>query len=284
LIEKHLGVTHGIMVYQEQAMFLVREMAGLDWIEIDKFRKAISKKQGDAFEQSCNLFKTRALARGISESVVNEVLKLMEKFGGYAFNRSHSCAYAVLSYWTAWLRKYYPSEWFAACIQVDHDDEVKMAMYKSECRNEGIKILNPNVNDSGFETTVTESKAIALPLTTLKGVGELAKTIVVNQPFSSLRDLVERAKPNRGLVQSLADGGALSCFSELNRMDQDDIMNYYDALVDERNKRIKQAEKEAKQGYKVLSPLMARKQKKELDLHQSKKKTIPPFNKGLRDE
>ena len=140
IIEKHLSVTYGIMVYQEQAMFLARDMANFSWAEVDKLRKAISKKSGKDFDEACDLFKTKSLDRGISEEVVDEVLALMAKFGGYAFNRSHACSYALLSYYTAYLRCYYAPEWLAACIQIDRLDEDKLAILLRECNGDRIVV------------------------------------------------------------------------------------------------------------------------------------------------
>ena len=275
IIQKHLAVTHGIMVYQEQAMFLARDMGGLSWDEVDKLRKAISKKMGKEFDESCALLKKRSLARGIDEAVVDEVLRFMEKFGGYAFNRSHSCSYAVLSYCTAYLRYHYPAEWLACCIHVDKDREDKMAQYTRECYRAGIKIIHPNVNDSGFDTNVVGNTTIALPLTCLKGVGELAKTVVLNQPFDSMTDFVKRARPNRGLVAALAEGRAFDCFSEIKRINStEEIMELYDALSDEQKKQDKIAAKEAKMKYKSLSPMKNRMNK---EVVQEKDKIIIPF-------
>jgi DNA polymerase-3 subunit alpha len=248
-------------------MFLARDLGGLDWNEVDKLRKAISKKQGKEFDAACNLLKTKALAREVPKPAIDEVLHLMGKFGGYAFNRSHACAYAILSYYTAYLRCYYPAEWFAACMHVDGTEEIKMAIYKRECEHAGIKVIKPNVNDSGFETTVAGNNVIALPLTCLKGVGSLAKTIVINQPFDSLRDFIFRSNPNRGLVVALATGGALGCFSEVKRFGNDieEIMELYDSLVEEKKTHEKKLLKEAKLKYKSLSPMQrAKSEKKEL--------------------
>ena len=255
LIEKHLGVTYGIMVYQEQAMFLARDMAGFDWGEVDKLRKAISKKSGKDFDAACNLFKEKSLARGISESAVNEVLSLMAKFGGYAFNRSHACSYAILSYWTAWLRYYYPSEWMAACMHVDRDDEDKLALFRRECEKEGIKVRTPNVNESGLETTVNAQGDIMLPLTSIKGVGIKAQDVIMHQPFSSLKDMCWRTKANRGMVQAMAEGEALDIFPEANGRSIEDIMETWDALVKERVAEEKRIEREKKMRYKTISPM-----------------------------
>lgn len=240
IIQKHLAVTFGIMVYQEQAMFLARDMANFTWQEVDKLRKAISKKSGKDFDDACNLFRVKALNNSIEEKVVDEVLALMAKFGGYAFNRSHACAYALLSYWTAYLRFYYKSEWLAACIQVDRLDEDKLAILLRECHIEKITVKDPDINESGLQTTVNKKGDIILPLSTVKGVGVKAEEIVAGAPYENLEDLAVRARPNRLTVSALAEANALSSLSDTKQFEYlEDFMEYWDNLVLERNKKEK---------------------------------------------
>ena len=234
IIKKHLEVTYGIMVYQEQAMFLARDMAGFTWAEVDKLRKAISKKSGKDFDDVCALFKKKSSEAGISANVIDEVLALMAKFGGYAFNRSHACAYALLSYWTAYLRNYYASEWLAACIEIDKDDEPKMAILLQECRIDKIVVKDPNINESGLLTGVNKNGEILLPLSSIKGVGTRAKEIVDNQPYESLKDFCYRARPNRGIVEALSKKTALDCLPDLD-CSEEEFMALWDNLVLERN-------------------------------------------------
>lgn len=242
IIEKHLSVTYGIMVYQEQAMFLARDMANFTWQEVDKLRKAISKKSGKDFDDACNLFKTKALGNNFEESVVDEVLTLMAKFGGYAFNRSHACAYALLSYWTAYLRYYYRSEWLAACIQVDRMDEDKLAILLRECQMEKIPVKDPDINESGLQTTVNKKGEIILPLSTVKGVGAKAEEIVAGSPYKNLEDLAARARPNRLTVSALAEANALDSLDEVSQFQYlEDFMEHWDNIVLERNKKEKVA-------------------------------------------
>lgn len=244
IIEKHLSVTYGIMVYQEQAMFLARDMAKFNWTEVDKLRKAISKKSGKDFDDACNLFRTKSLANGIEEQVVDEVLALMAKFGGYAFNRSHACAYALLSYWTAFLRNYYPSEWLASCIQVDRLDEDKLAILLRECHMEKIDVKDPDINESGLQTTVNKRGEIILPLSTVKGVGARAEEIVSNAPYKNCEDLATRARPNRLTISALAEANALNSLPDLEQFEYlEDFMAYWDQIVLERNKKEKIAQK-----------------------------------------
>lgn len=255
LIEEVLGVTYGIPVYQEQAMDLGRKMAGFNHNDVDKLRKAVSKKMPAEFLEICNKFKSGAMAKGISEKAIDEVLQRLQGFAGYAFNRSHACAYSLLAYSTAYLRTYFPSEWLAACMQCDRDDEDKMAVYRRECQSEGIRVVSPNVNESGLSVTVNKRGDILLPLNSIKGVGESAKSIMENQPYDDMMDLAVRARPNRGLIEALSHANALDCFSEARNKSVDQIMEHWDDLISKRTLQEKEANRLAKQKYTVVSPL-----------------------------
>jgi DNA polymerase-3 subunit alpha len=255
LIKEVLGVTYGIPVYQEQAMELGRKMASFNHNDVDKLRKAVSKKMPAEFLEICNKFKKGALANGIPANAIDEVLARLQGFAGYAFNRSHACAYSLLAYSTAYLRTYFPSEWLAACMQCDRDDEDKMAVYRRECSSEGIRVVSPNANESGLNITVNQRGDILLPLNTIKGVGESAKTIVDNQPYEDMMDVANRARPNRGLIESFAHAGALECFREVKGKPADEIMEYWDSLIERRIAQEREEKKLAKQKYKVMSPL-----------------------------
>jgi DNA polymerase III alpha subunit len=227
LIKKHLSSTYGIMVYQEQAMFLAREMANLDWIEVDKLRKGIAKKEGTQFDEACINFAKKAAENDIPQNAIKEVLALMSKFGGYAFNKSHSCMYAIVGYWTAYLKTYYPAEWLAACIEADKDDIDKIELYKTECQRLGLHLKFPSVNESESYTTVSESGEIFLPLTSLKGVGASAQSIIENKPYTGLEDFVERSGCNKSHFIALASGGALNCLSEETDLDEEYFLDFW---------------------------------------------------------
>ena len=227
MVEKHLSPTFGIMVYQEQAMFLAREMANLDWLEVDKLRKGIAKKSGKQFDEACENFAKKASDRGISGGVIKEVLQLMSKFGGYAFNKSHACMYAIVAYWTAYLKTYYPAEWMAACIEADKDDTDKLDIYIAECERLGVKVKEPNVNESELSTTVSEDGLIYLPITSLKGVGTSGSSIVENKPYKNLDDFVERSGCNKSLFVALSAGGALKCLVDDPEVDEEFFLDYW---------------------------------------------------------
>jgi len=227
LLEKHLSPTFGIMVYQEQAMFLAREMANLDWVEVDKLRKGIAKKSGKQFDEACENFAKKAAARGMPLNVIKEVLQLMSKFGGYAFNKSHACMYAIVAYWTAYLKTYYPAEWMASCIESDKDDTDKLNIYMSECERLGLEIQQPNVNESNLFTTVSDDGKIYLPITSLKGVGNSGTTIVESKPYTDLQDFVERSGCNKSLFVALSAGGALNCLVDDPEVDEEFFLDFW---------------------------------------------------------
>jgi len=244
IIEKHLSSTYGIMVYQEQAMFLSREMANSDWLETEKLRKGIAKKSGEQFEQACDNFASKSLARLIPQNAVAQVLDLMKEFGGYAFNKSHSCMYAIVGYQTAYLKNYYPAEWMAACIETDKDQESSIEEYKKECARLGVKILEPNVNESGLTTTVSKDGIIYAPITSVKGVGESGSSITLNKPYDNLEDFIERSGCKKSLYTALAASGALNCLiKDEEDLDETYFIDFWIEYVEKKKKLKKQSSK-----------------------------------------
>lgn len=252
VIKKHLEETYNIMVYQEQAMFLAREMAGLSWVEIDKLRKSISKKQSDEFLKFKQNFHDKALLNGYTSKDVNYVVSLMEKFGAYCFNKSHATIYSTISYWTAYLRYYYPVEWFAAVIDVEFNKEDKMASYLKEMKLDKIQMKQPNVNYSDLYPKI-DNNTIYLPLNIIKNVGNNASDIILNAPYKSLKDLCFRTKYGQGIISNLAEGGALSCFPECQRKSVESIMDLWEKYAEEKRVFEKKEAQVKKQGYRSNS-------------------------------
>jgi DNA polymerase III alpha subunit len=148
----------------------------------------------------------------------------------------------LLSYYTAYLRCYYPSEWLAACIQVDRLDEDKLAVLLRECAQDRIVVKEPNVNESGVATSVNKKGEILLPLSTIKGVGTRAVEIIEHQPYTDIKDFCYRARPNRGMVAALAEKEALSCLTDIDQFEYyEDFMEHWDQLVAERTRDEKNA-------------------------------------------
>lgn len=241
LLEKHLGYTYGIIVYQDQTMFLAREMAGFTWSEADKLRKAISKKSGKDFKIMCSLFKERSLAKGINAQTVNETLELMSTFGSYAFNRAHAAAYADLAYKTAFMRVYYPIEWLAACMEIDIAKEDEMAKYIREAAKLNIPVIYPDINLSDSHVIIDDNGYIILPLTYCKGIGEESiKEIAINKPYTNFKDFIERAKPNKTIVKALAGGDAFNNLVGAKEYeDINDLIEFFDSYSKDFKKRVK---------------------------------------------
>lgn len=276
LIKKHLEKTYGIMIYQEQAMFLARDMANFTWQETEKLRKGISKKIGKEFDAAVNSFKEKSLAKGVAEPVVDNVIETMKEFGSYAFNIAHAVCYAKESYQTAWLRTHYPAEWFAACIQVYRQREDKVAIYLNECRTDHIAVKSPNVNESREIVTVTKSGEIIMPLNTIKGVGKIADSIVENQPYHELKDLIYKAKPNKGIIVNLAEAGALECLEDCRELDGDQVLELWQDITSNKNKEEKK-QKALEKKLSISTPITKK-------IQESKKiGSVPSISKPKRN-
>ena len=255
-LKQVLGRTYGIPVYQEQAMQISSKIAGFNNEEVDKMRKSVSKKDPVLFEKVKHLFEEKATDHGVAPSIIEEILGRLSKFAGYAFNRSHACSYAILSYHTAYLRWKYPADWFAACLQVDRKKKERdkktrtVDIYIEEASKDGIKILKPHINISGMEPRVTDDHTVVLPLVFIPGVGAMAECIVkereLNGKFNTFRDLVFRGTrpPNKAVIRALAEGGAFSGFKDLKSQHCEEIIEQFNELAAERKKQ-EQADKRA---------------------------------------
>ncbi len=182
ILEKILDVTYGCMVYQEQVMQIVREMAGYSLGRADLVRRAMSKKKADVMAEERKNFiygKTDetgavvidgAIRRGVPEAVANEIFDEMMDFAQYAFNKSHAAAYSVITYQTAYLKRFYPAEYMAALLSSVLGAPEKVAKYSAECKRMGIKILPPDINKSHSGFTVSDNN-IRFGLAVIKNVG-----------------------------------------------------------------------------------------------------------------
>ncbi|NLF26168.1 MAG: DNA polymerase III subunit alpha [Deltaproteobacteria bacterium] len=213
--------TYGIIIYQEQIMQLARELAGYSPGEADLLRRAMGKKVPQEMADQRKRFLSGAIARGLSKKVASEVFDQMETFGRYGFNRSHSAAYALIAYQTAYLKAHYGVEFMAALLSHEMDDSDKTLKNLNECRKQKIEVLPPDVNVGQPEFSVNEGK-IRYGLSAVKGVGEKAVVAIVaareqDGPFDSLEDFVARVDlhaVNRRVVESLIKCGAFdSCGS-----------------------------------------------------------------------
>ncbi|MDE7300268.1 MAG: DNA polymerase III subunit alpha, partial [Lachnospiraceae bacterium] len=223
-LEPILRPTHGCIVYQEQVMQIVRDLAGYSYGRSDLVRRAMSKKKASVMEKERRNFVYGSeedhvpgcIAKGIPEEVANHIFDEMTDFAKYAFNKSHAAAYAVVAYQTAFLKYYYPVEFMAALMTSVIDNPGKVAEYIFNCRQLGIGILPPDINVGEASFSVDDG-AIRYGLTAIKGLGrpviaELVKEREANGPYRSLKDFMERLSSrevNKRTVENLIKSGAL---------------------------------------------------------------------------
>lgn len=223
LMKNTLADTYGIMIFQEQIMQLARELAGYSLAEADLLRKAMGKKIPEEMAKQRERFISGCKERNIPEKLANEIFDQMETFARYGFNRSHSAAYALVSFQTAYLKAHYPVEFMAALMSHEMDDSDKTLKNLNECRKQRIEILPPDVNESQPGFSVREAK-IRYGLEAVKGIGERAvqATIAAREegPFKDLDDYLERvdlSAVNRRVVESLIKCGAFDFSGETRR-------------------------------------------------------------------
>jgi DNA polymerase-3 subunit alpha len=217
-LEPILRDTYGIIVYQEQVMQIAVELAGYTMGQADVLRKAMGKKIASVMEEQRQVFINGARKNGVPEDVASRIFDLMAKFGEYGFNKSHSAAYALVAYQTAYLKAHYPVEFMAALLTSEKDRTDKVIRYISSCRERSIEVLPPDVNESDYDFSVSDGK-IRFGLGGVKNVGRKAIEAILQArrkgPFRSLRDFCSRVdlqKVNRRVIESLIKCGAFDSF------------------------------------------------------------------------
>ncbi|NNJ84329.1 MAG: DNA polymerase III subunit alpha, partial [Gammaproteobacteria bacterium] len=216
-LEPALKPTYGVILYQEQVMQIARVLAGYTLGGADLLRRAMGKKKASEMAKQRSVFVSGAKARGVDEDQASHIFDLMEKFAGYGFNKSHSAAYALIAYQTAWLKAHHPAAFMAAVLSGDMDKTDKVVISIDECRRMGLAILPPDINQCRFEFTVHDAKTIRYGLGAIKGAGEAAlKSMLMvrdeHGPFTDLFDLCRRIdtrKMNRRVLEALIRAGAL---------------------------------------------------------------------------
>ncbi|MDD4914351.1 MAG: DNA polymerase III subunit alpha [Methylococcales bacterium] len=224
ILQPILNPTNGVILYQEQVMQIAREMAGYTLGGADMLRRAMGKKKPEEMAKQRESFTQGAIDNGIDESIATYIFDLMEKFAGYGFNKSHSAAYALVAYQTAWLKAHYPAAFMAAVMSSDMDNTDKVVVLIDECREMNLKICPPDINLSDYRFTVNAENQIVYGIGAIKGVGEsaiddLLKERKTNGPFTGLYDLCRRVdlrKVNRRVLEALIRAGALDSI-ETNR-------------------------------------------------------------------
>jgi DNA polymerase-3 subunit alpha len=217
VLKESLEATYGLPVYQEQVMQIATVLAGYTPAEADDLRKAMGKKKVEVMAQQREKFVAGAVAKHkVPTALAEEIFKEIEHFAGYGFNKSHSAAYALIAYHTAWLKTHYPVEYMAALLTSEAANTDKIVQYIAECREMGIKVLPPDVNESGRSFTVVEG-AIRFGLAAVKNVGEGAIESIVEARtahgrFTSLFDFcsnVDLRRVNKRVLEGLVKCGAL---------------------------------------------------------------------------
>jgi DNA polymerase III subunit alpha len=216
-LEPILKPTYGVILYQEQVMQIAQELAGYTLGGADVLRRAMGKKKPEEMAKQREIFMEGAVGRGVNADVATYIFDLMEKFAGYGFNKSHSAAYALLSYQTAWLKAHHPAAFMAAVLSADMDNTDKVVNLIEECRRLDLSVLPPDINRSDYRFTVLDENTILYGLGAIKGVGESAISSMLeerrgNGEFADLDDLCRRMigqKVNRRVLEAMIRGGAL---------------------------------------------------------------------------
>src|SRR4029077_13735802 len=215
-LEAVLKPTYGVILYQEQVMQIAQVLAGYTLGGADLLRRAMGKKKAEEMAQQRSIFVSGAVARGVREGLAAHIFDLMEKFAGYGFNKSHSAAYALLSYQTAYLKAHYPAQFMAAVLSADMEHTDKVVTLIKECSDMGLAVLPPDVNASVYAFTACDARSIRYGLGAVRGVGEAAVEALIRArargPFASLEDLCRRLdlqKANRRVLEALLRSGSL---------------------------------------------------------------------------
>jgi DNA polymerase III subunit alpha len=221
-LEPILKPTYGVILYQEQVMQIAQALAGYTLGGADLLRRAMGKKSPEEMAQQRSVFISGAVARGVRERLAEHIFDLMEKFAGYGFNKSHSAAYALLAYQTAYLKAHYPAEFMAAVLSADMDHTDKVVTLIKECTDMGLAVLPPDVNASRYEFSADGERAIRYGLGAVRGVGAGAVEGLIEErsargPYRSLEDLCRRLdlqKVNRRVLEALLRSGSLDALGE----------------------------------------------------------------------
>jgi DNA polymerase-3 subunit alpha len=244
-----LEPTYGVITYQEQVMRIANVLAGFSLAEADVLRKAVGKKDAELIKKELGKFCERARALGHPGRLVDDLAAQIETFGRYGFNKSHSVAYSILSYQTAWLKAHHPAEFMAALLSSEIGNTDKVVQYINEARELGLEILPPDVNESGFKFTVVGERRIRFGLGAVRNVGEGAIASIIEgrqrDPYTSVAELVERIDLrlcNKRVLESLVAAGACDSLGGHRKQ----LIEALDPALAEA--QLLQAEREAGQG------------------------------------
>lgn len=217
LLKPVLSPTYGIILYQEQVMQIAQVMAGYSLGQADMLRRAMGKKKPEEMAKQRDGFMEGCAANGIDKDLAGNIFDLVEKFAGYGFNKSHSAAYALVSYQTAWLKAHYPGPFMAAVMSTEMDNLDKVVPLIEECRNLKLTVTPPDVNVGGYKFTVDTDARVVYGLGAIRGVGEgpigaIVEARKTDGPFKDIFDFCRRIDPkrmNKRTLEALIRSGAL---------------------------------------------------------------------------
>ncbi|NRB40554.1 MAG: DNA polymerase III subunit alpha [Pseudomonadales bacterium] len=215
-LEPILKPTYGVIVYQEQVMQIAQELAGYSLGGADMLRRAMGKKKPEEMAKQRGTFKEGAISQGVDPDLAMKIFDLVEKFAGYGFNKSHSAAYALVSYQTAWLKAHYPAPFMAAVMSSEVQNTDKIVTLIEECRHMELGLINPDINSGQYLFTVNDAGEIIYGLAAIKGLGEgpiesLLQARAEGGPFTDLFDFCARTdarKVNKRALEALVKAGA----------------------------------------------------------------------------
>ncbi len=230
-----LNTTHGLIVYQEQVMAIAQKVAGFTLSQADNMRRAMGKKKKEILDAEFVPFSEGMRANGYSDAAIKALWDTLVPFSDYAFNKAHTAAYGMVSYWTAYLKANFPAEFMAALLTSVADDKDKMAVYLNECRRMGIQVLQPDVNESAANFTPVGAD-IRFGLTAVRNVGHnVVEGIVTAREahgkavnFHGFLDQVPLVVCNKRVIESLIKAGAFESMGHSRRA----LMSIYEAAVD----------------------------------------------------
>ena len=220
-----LEATYGVILYQEQVMQIAQVLAGYTLGGADLLRRAMGKKKPEEMAKQREIFVAGATERGVAGHTATRIFDLMEKFAGYGFNKSHSAAYAVLAYQTAYLKAHFPAAFMAAVMSADLDNTDRLVTLKDDCRQQQLELVAPSVNRSAYMFSVADERTILYGLGAIKGVGRAAVDAVLaeraaNGAFTSLPEFCRRIdhdKINRRALEAMIKSGAMDDFGQSRR-------------------------------------------------------------------
>ncbi len=220
-IEQILLPTYGVILYQEQVMQIAQTLAGFTLGEADLLRRAMGKKKLKEMAEQRTMFAKGAAARGVDRDVAEHIFDLMEKFAGYGFNKSHSAAYALVSYHTAWLKTHYPAAFMAATMSADIDNTDKVVMLRADALDLGLEVLPPDINVGNYGFTPIDDRRVLYGVGALKGVGRgvienIVEQRVLHGDYQDLFDFCRRVdgkKVSKRVLEALIKSGAMDKLS-----------------------------------------------------------------------